>query len=248
MIKVKAWNPFKGCKKFSSGCKNCYAYRFAERLRESGNNDYNDGFDFKLLPDRLKKPFSEKKKSIFFVNSMGDLFYERMSFNYIDKILNVIEATDHIYMILTKRAERMRLYFGNSKLPKNLMVGVTVENISYKHRIDILRSINAYIKFISFEPLLGYIKDIDLGGIDWAIVGGETGAYARPMSLLSAKNILQMCKKYNVSFYFKQYGTFLDKKCIKDRFNLSSYKEYPQKLVELVNYQAYSLFERMGQD
>ena len=178
-----SWNPTTGCSKVSPGCENCYAETMARRLKSIGLKGYENGFALTLQPDRLNEPLARKKPSVYFVNSMSDLFHEDVPDRYINDVLSIIsKANCHTFQILTKRVKRMAQYFKNKSLPKNLWVGVTVEN--KKHglpRIDHLRQIRVLTRFISMEPLLEDLGPIDLSGINWAIVGGESGAKARPM-------------------------------------------------------------------
>ncbi len=204
------WNPIIGCSKISAGCKNCYAEVMAKRLQSMGIAAYKDAFQLKLMPERLKEPLKKQKPTMYFVNSMSDLFHEKVPFDYIDQIMEVIKKTpQHNYQILTKRAEVMAKYFNNSKVLDNIWLGVTVEN--KKHglpRIDILRNIDAKIRFLSVEPLLEDLEDINLSNIHWAIVGGESGYNARPMKEEWALNIKNKCEEYNTAFFFKQWGTW----------------------------------------
>jgi protein gp37 len=209
----KIWNPSIGCSKISEGCYNCYAERFALRLKAMGHPDYKNGFNFKILPHRLNEPLKIKKPSMFFVNSMSDLFHEEMPFDYLDKIFEVINETpQHTYQILTKRAERLYEYLNeylqNKSLPKNVWIGVTVEKSKYKYRIDLLRKVNSTIRFISFEPLLDDIGELDLSDIHWVIVGGESGKRARPMKKEWVDQIFNQCKKNTIPFFFKQWGAW----------------------------------------
>jgi protein gp37 len=205
----RVWNPSKGCSKISEGCKYCYAESFAKRLKAMGMKDYEDGFNFKILPNRLDEPLKIKKPQKFFVNSMSDLFHENMPDEYLNQIFDIIKETpQHTYQILTKRAENMFEYFKYHEIPENVWIGVTVENSSYTFRIDILRKINATIKFVSFEPLIGSAGKINLKNIDWAIVGGESGNRARLIKPEWVNEIYLQCKKQNVPFFFKQWGTW----------------------------------------
>ena len=203
------WNPSIGCTKISEGCAHCYAEVMAKRLQAMGNNDYKDGFKFKLLPSRVEEPLKVKKPTKFFVNSMSDLFHEQMPYEYLDKIFNVILSTpQHIYQILTKREKIMLDYFAKKTIPKNVWLGVTVENEKYKYRIDCLKKIDAYIRFVSFEPLIGKLGDLDLLDIHWCIVGGESGFMARLIKKEWVVEIFNQCKNQDVSFFFKQWGTW----------------------------------------
>ena len=205
----KVWNPSIGCDKVSAGCKFCYAEVFARRLNAMGVEDYKDGFAFKILPHRLEEPVKIKKPTKFFVNSMSDLFHEEMPFEYLDMIFDVIKKTpQHIYQILTKRDKIMLEYFSNKEIPENVWLGVSVENTTFKKRIDSLRKIKSKIRFISFEPLIGAVGEVNLKDIHWAIVGGESGRRARPIKKEWVEEIFQQCKKQNVAFFFKQWGTW----------------------------------------
>jgi len=203
------WNPMTGCTKVSAGCKNCYAETMAKRLQAMGTRGYENGFNFSIMPERLKYPYTIKKPTRFFVNSMSDLFHEEASFEYIDQIFQVMEETpQHQYQILTKREGRLEEYFRTRKAPKNVWLGVTVENKKSRNRIDVLRNIETGIRFLSLEPLLEELGKLDLTNIDWAIVGGESGAKARPMDPEWAINIKKQCDEQSVSFFFKQWGTW----------------------------------------
>ena len=205
----KTWNSVVGCTKISSGCKNCYAEKMACRLKAMGTNGYEDGFKLKLRPEKLKEPLSRKTPTVYFVNSMSDLFHEEVPFEYIDQVMNTIkEATQHTFQILTKRAERMCEYFRSRKVPENAWLGVTVEDQKYGvPRIDFLRDIKgAAILFLSVEPLLEDLGEINLKNIDWVIVGGESGSNARPMKPEWVDNVRFQCEEANVAFFFKQWG------------------------------------------
>lgn len=203
------WNPTIGCTKITAGCKNCYAETMARRLQAMGVKGYENGFDFKVLPDRFSQPSTIKKPTNFFVNSMSDLFHEKMHFEYIDKIFETIKNTpQHCYQILTKREQKLKRYFEKRPIPSNVWLGVTVENKNVKNRIDVLKTINVPIRFLSIEPLIGDVGELDLSGIHWVIVGGESGQNARPMNPDWPKNIQKQCKEQNVAFFFKQWGTW----------------------------------------
>ena len=204
-----SWNPSIGCSKVSAGCKNCYAEVMARRLQAIGTVGYEDGFEFKILPERLYQPVSIKKPTKFFVNSMSDLFHEKMPFEYLDKVFEVIENTpQHHYQILTKREQILQNYFAKRTVPANVWLGVTVEHEETKPRIDILRNINAAIRFVSIEPLIGDVGNLNLTDIHWIIVGGESGVSARPMNPEWAINIQKQCAEQKVAFFFKQWGTW----------------------------------------
>lgn len=205
----KTWNPITGCTKFSAGCQNCYAEVMARRLQAMGQEKYKKGFTLTLHEDSLQEPMLWKKPHTIFVCSMSDLFHKDVSFDFIDKVMNVIKQTPHHrYQILTKRAERMKEYFSNRENPKNVWLGVTVENKVSKSRIDVLRTLNAPIRFLSCEPLLEDLGVIDLGNIDWVIVGGESGRCARPMLEEWVLSIKKQCEKQETAFFFKQWGTW----------------------------------------
>lgn len=205
----KVWNPSIGCDKVSAGCKFCYAESFARRLKAMGVDDYKDGFAFKILPHRLEEPLKIKKPTKFFVNSMSDLFHEEMPFAYLDMIFDVIKKTpQHIYQILTKRDKIMLKYFSENEVPSNVWLGVSIENATFKKRIDSLSKIKAKIRFISFEPLIGAVGEVNLKDIHWAIVGGESGVRARPIKKEWVEEIFVQCKEQNTAFFFKQWGTW----------------------------------------
>jgi len=232
----RVWNPSKGCSKISEGCKYCYAESFAKRLQAMGMEDYKDGFKFKILPHRLNEPLKIKKPQKFFVNSMSDLFHDDMPDEYLNQIFDVINQTpQHTYQILTKRAENMFEYFQNHNVPENVWLGVTVENSKYLYRVDILRKINATIKFVSFEPLIGSVGKIDLTDIDWVIVGGESGYNGRPMKPEWVNEIYLQCQEKNIPFFFKQWGTWgsdgikRNKKANGKLFQDKIIQEYPKK-------------------
>ncbi len=234
----KVWNPSIGCNKVSAGCKFCYAEIFAKRLQAMGVKDYKDGFAFKILPHRLVEPMKIKKPTKFFVNSMSDLFHEQMPFEYLDMIFDIIQNTpQHIYQILTKRDKIMLEYFANRKVPDNVWLGVSVENVTYIKRIDTLRKVKARIRFISFEPLIGSVGKINLKGIHWAIVGGESGLKARPIKTKWIEEIFQQCKEQGVAFFFKQWGTWgadeikRSKKANGRLFKGRVWDEYPLKTI-----------------
>jgi protein gp37 len=203
------WNPTIGCTKVTAGCKNCYAEIMARRLQAIGVKGYENGFTFTVLPDRFLQPITIKKSTKFFVFSMSDLFHEKMLFDDIDKIFETIKKTpQHYYQILTKREQKLRRYFEKRAVPANVWLGVTVENENVKNRINVLKTIDASIRFLSIEPLLGDVGKLDLSGIHWVIVGGESGPNARPMNPDWPKNIQKQCKEQNVAFFFKQWGTW----------------------------------------
>ena len=206
----QTWNPSAGCSKISSGCKNCYAEVMANRLHAMGVKGYENGFEFNIVPSRLNDPLKKKKPTVFFVNSMSDIFHEDMPLEYLNKIFKVIENTpQHTYQILTKRADRMFEYLSTRKIPKNIWLGVTVENKEQGlPRIDKLRQLKASVLFLSVEPLLEDLGVVNLKSIDWVIVGGESGNRARPMEESWILNIKQQCEDKDIAFFFKQWGTW----------------------------------------
>ncbi|MCU4175506.1 phage Gp37/Gp68 family protein [Carboxylicivirga sp. N1Y90] len=206
----KTWNPSAGCTKVSSGCKNCYAETMATRLQAMGVEGYENGFEFNTVPSRLNEPLRRKKPTVYFVNSMSDTFHEDMPREYLDEIFNVIEQTpQHTYQILTKRANRMYDYLSQRTIPRNVWLGVTVDNRKEGlPRIDKLRNLQASVLFLSVEPLLEDLGEINLAGIHLAIVGGESGHKARPMEKDWVLNIKQQCETDGIAFFFKQWGTW----------------------------------------
>lgn len=201
------WNPVTGCTKASPGCLNCYAERMAKRLQAMGLPNYRTGFRVALHEHVLSTPRAWKKPSIVFVNSMSDLFHEKVSLEFILKVFDVIrENPQHQFQILTKRAERLAEITSFIGWPDNVWMGVSVENNDYTNRIDNLRMTGAFIKFLSIEPMLGPISNMDLNGIDWVIVGGESGPRARPIQYDWVAEVRDQCIKSEVPFFFKQWG------------------------------------------
>ena len=206
----KTWNPTTGCTKISPGCKHCYAETMAKRLKAMNAPSYVNEFQLTLHPNRLNDPLKNRKPTIFFVNSMSDLFHELVPIDFIDKVMATIgSAQQHTFQLLTKRAESMQQYFATREAPPNLWVGVSVEDQKYGlPRIEHLREINAVVRFLSVEPLLEDLGDIDLTNIEWVIVGGESGAKARPMHKGWAESVIAQCEAQNVPVFFKQWGTW----------------------------------------
>lgn len=205
----KTWNPITGCTKKSAGCANCYAEIMTRRLKAMGLDKYKNGFDLTLHDDELTAPLLWKKSHNIFVCSMSDIFHESVPFEFVDKIMDIIEQTPHHrYQILTKRAERMAEYFKENKIPSNVWLGVTVECKATKYRIDYLRRLKASVKFLSCEPLLESLDILQLEGVDWVIVGGESGPKARPMREEWVLGIKKQVERQNASFFFKQWGTW----------------------------------------
>lgn len=205
----KTWNPITGCTKYSAGCAHCYAETMSRRLHAMGVAKYQREFELTLHEDNLQEPLSWRKAHNIFVCSMSDLFHEKVPFEFIDKVMATIRQTpQHRYQILTKRAERMAEYFETRAVPENVWVGVTVEAESSKQRIDCLRQIPASVHFLSCEPLLESLGRIGLKGIEWVIVGGESGPQARPMKEEWVLDIMQQCERQGAAFFFKQWGTW----------------------------------------
>ncbi|MDD3858690.1 MAG: phage Gp37/Gp68 family protein [Bacteroidales bacterium] len=206
----QTWNPSAGCTKKSAGCKNCYAETMAIRLQAMGVEGYENGFGFNVVPSRLNDPLKRKKPTVYFVNSMSDIFHEDMPLDYLDSIFDVIKNTPHhTYQILTKRADKMFQYFSKKVIPKNIWLGVTVENKKEGlPRIDFLRKLTASVLFLSVEPLLEDLGQINLDNIDWVIVGGESGNKARPMDESWVVSIKHQCESKGIAFFFKQWGTW----------------------------------------
>jgi protein gp37 len=204
----QTWNPAIGCTKVSAGCKHCYAETLAKRLQAMGVAAYEHGFRLKLLEDRLDQPIQRKKPTVYFVNSMSDLFHERIPDQFIDNVMATITNTPHHrYQILTKRHERLGRYFASRSVPSNVWLGESVENRRHGvPRIDVLRQIPAKIRFLSCEPLLEDLGPVDLSSIHWVIVGGESGRKARPMHADWARTIRTQCEAQGATFFFKQWG------------------------------------------
>ena len=206
------WNPLRGCTKISPGCKHCYAETFAERFRGVPGHPYEQGFDLRLVPEKLSEPFRWSSPRIVFVNSMSDLFQPDVPDDYIEEVVRVmVEANWHTYQVRTKRSERLRdllstrLRFAAGH--RHIWWGVSVEDKKYGlPRVRHLQATPAAVRFLSIEPLLEDVGDFDISGIDWAIVGGESGPGARTMESSWVEGILRLCKKANVSFFFKQWG------------------------------------------
>ncbi|OQW59896.1 MAG: hypothetical protein BVN28_09805 [Nitrospira sp. ST-bin4] len=201
------WNPVTGCAKISPGCKYCYAERMAERLQAMGQANYANAFQLTLQPHMLELPLKWKKPQTIFVNSMSDLFHEDVPIDYIQEVFSVMNRADwHRFQILTKRAERLSALSPLLNWTPNLWMGVSVENDDYRERINQLRRTNAHIKFLSLEPLLGPLSRLDLTGIDWVIVGGESGPKSRPMHPEWVIDLRDQCHQAGVPFFFKQWG------------------------------------------
>ena len=205
----KTWNPVTGCTKISAGCVNCYAEIMARRLHAMGQTKYQNIFHLTMHEEVLGEPLHWKSPHAVFVCSMSDLFHEKVSFDFLDKVMQtLVQTPQHNYQILTKRADRMAEYFSTRPVPHNAWLGVSVENAQAKHRIDRLRTINAEVRFLSCEPLLGDLGELDLAGIDWVIVGGESGTKARPMKREWVMSVKEQSERQGSAFFFKQWGTW----------------------------------------
>lgn len=234
----QTWNPSAGCTKISDGCKNCYAEIMALRLQAMKVKGYENGFIFNVVPTRLNEPYKRKKPTIYFVNSMSDIFHENMPIEYLNNIFDVITHTpQHTYQILTKRAENMCNYLSDKEIPKNIWLGVTVENKKDGlPRIEKLRNIKASVLFLSVEPLLEDLGKINLKNIDWVIVGGESGNKARPMDEKWVLNIKNQCEENDIAFFFKQWGTWGADKIKRNKkengktLNGQIWQQYPEKI------------------
>lgn len=201
------WNPVRGCSKVSPGCKHCYAETFAERFRGVPNHPFEQGFDLRLIPEALELPLRWRTTRRIFVNSMSDLFHEDVPDDFIKRVFEVMcQASRHSFQVLTKRASRMAQLTSAMKIPENVWMGVSVENAEYTTRIDDLRNVRARVRFLSIEPLLGPIETLNLRGIHWVIVGGESGPRARPMNAAWVRTIRDRCVAARVPFFFKQWG------------------------------------------
>lgn len=207
------WNPVTGCKKISPGCKNCYAERLSKRLKAMGQPNYRNGFKLTLQPHMLELPLKWKKPQTIFVNSMSDLFHVDVPLEYVQRVFDVMDrAYWHRFQVLTKRADRLEEVSSQLNWSPNIWMGVSVESQKYVERIDNLRNSGAKVKFLSLEPLLGPLKNLNLQNIDWAIVGGESGYGARPMEVDWVLDIRRQCEESEVPFFFKQWGGFNKKK------------------------------------
>lgn len=201
------WNPVTGCTKVSAGCENCYAERIALRLRDAGVRKYADGFELTLHPESLREPVGWRRPRMVFVCSMGDLFHEQVPLHFLREVFAIMRGLPrHQFQVLTKRAERLAQLNDALEWAPNIWMGVTVERQDFLYRLDCLRSAGAHLKFVSFEPLLGPIGALDLGGIDWVIVGGESGPGARPVEAQWVRDIRDRCQDESVPFFFKQWG------------------------------------------
>lgn len=231
----KSWNPTTGCTKFSSGCDNCYAEVLSERLMTMGIQKYKNGFNLVWHVNEIQRPLKWKKPSLIFVNSMSDVFHEEIPEWFILKVFETMNKCSwHIFQILTKREDRLLELNEKLKWTPNIWMGVTVESEDYLSRVDLLKETKAHVKFISCEPLLAPISSLDLDGIDWIIVGGESGPKARPMQRSWVLDILHQCKEAEVKFFFKQWGG-KNKKKNGRKLDGRIYNEFPSYKEEQLN-------------
>lgn len=201
------WNPVTGCDQVSPGCAHCYAKTFAERWRGVAGHPYQQGFDLRLWPERLNQPQRWSRPRMIFVNSMSDLFHENIPAEFIGRVFSsMAEAKQHTFQVLTKRHERLVDLAPELEWPENVWMGVSIENRRFVHRADCLRQVPAATRFISAEPLLGPLEGLDLSGIDWLIVGGESGPGHRRMQAEWALDLRDRCLEEDVAFFFKQWG------------------------------------------
>ncbi len=222
------WNPTTGCDKISAGCKFCYAEIMSKRLQAMGVDKYKDNFKVRTHDESLNIPYTWKNSKVVFVNSMSDLFHEEIPLTFIKKVFKVMnENPQHVFQVLTKRAERLSDLHKELKWTHNIWMGVSVENDKVINRIDFLRQINARVKFLSLEPLIGPLKKLNLDKIDWVIVGGESGHKPRTMNPEWVLNIQEQCENSDVAFFFKQWGG-KNKKAAGRLLNGRTYDEMPE--------------------
>ena len=225
------WNPVTGCTKVTRGCDHCYAERFAERFRGVPGHPFESGFDLTLRPERLAWPLSWKRSRMIFVNSMSDIFHKRIPDAYVDRVFDTMERADwHIFQVLTKRSTRMMRYlrrrYGDGGERGHIWCGVSIEDKPGLSRLNHLRQTPAAVRFVSLEPLLGPLGSLDLKGVAWAIVGGESGPGARPMDANWVRDIRDQCKAQKVAFFFKQWGGFRPKSNGRE-LDGNEYNDYP---------------------
>jgi protein gp37 len=201
------WNPVLGCTKVSPGCKHCYAETLAERFRGVPDHPFERGFDLRLVPHALERPRRWRRGRLVFVNSMSDLFHEEVPLSYVQRVFEVMQdCPQHRFQVLTKRAGRLAEIASELPWPDNVWMGVSVETAAYAWRIHELRKVPAAVRFLSIEPMLGPVGRLPLKGIDWVIVGGESGAGARPMRAEWVRSVQRQCERAGVAFFFKQWG------------------------------------------
>ncbi|PSL42297.1 protein gp37 [Chitinophaga niastensis] len=222
------WNPTTGCDKISAGCKYCYAEIMSKRLQSMGVEKYKDNFEVRTHEEALSIPYTWKHSKVVFVNSMSDLFHKDISLDFIKKVFNVMNNNpQHVFQVLTKRAERLFELHGELKWTHNIWMGVSVENDKVRNRIDFLRQTKARVKFLSLEPLIGPLNNLNLESIDWVIVGGESGHKPRPMKPDWVLDIQEQCENKSVAFFFKQWGG-KNKKAAGRILNGRTYDEMPE--------------------
>lgn len=227
------WNPVTGCTKVSQGCKFCYAERMAKRLKAMGSQRYEHGFAVTLHEDLIEEPLRWVKPRTIFVNSMSDLFHENVPLEFIARVFDTMRrCPQHTFQILTKRSKRLREVADHLPWPRNVWMGVSVENVDVVSRVTDLQAVPAHIRFLSCEPLIGPLDHLPLAGIHWVIVGGESGPGARPMRSEWVQSILQQCEEHNVAFFFKQWGG-VRKKRTGRLLNNRTYDNYPLALPAL---------------
>jgi len=221
------WNPVTGCTKVSQGCKFCYAERMAKRLKAMGSQRYEHGFAVTLHEDLIEEPLRWVKPRTIFVNSMSDLFHENVPLEFIARVFDTMRrCPQHTFQILTKRSKRLREVADHLPWPRNVWMGVSVENVDVVSRVTDLQAVPAHIRFLSCEPLIGPLDHLPLAGIHWVIVGGESGPGARPMRSEWVQSILQQCEEHNVAFFFKQWGGGRKKRTGR-LLNNRTYDNYP---------------------
>lgn len=222
------WNPTTGCTKISAGCKFCYAEVMSKRLKAMGVDKYKDGFKVRIHPETLNIPYTWKSSKVVFVNSMSDLFHEDIPLNFIKQVFHVMnDNPQHVFQVLTKRADRLFELHRHLKWTHNIWMGVSVEDNRVIERIDYLRKTKAKVKFLSLEPLIGALANLNLKKIDWVIVGGESGHKPRPMKPEWVIDIQEQCEKAEVAFFFKQWGG-RNKKATGRLLNGRTYDEMPE--------------------
>lgn len=226
------WNPTTGCTKISAGCKFCYAEVMSRRLQAMGIEKYKDGFKVRIHPEALKIPDTWKSSKIVFVNSMSDLFHEQIPLSFIQRVFAVMnDNPNHVFQVLTKRAERLHELHKELKWTHNIWMGVSVEDQRVVRRIGLLRKTKAKVKFLSLEPLIGPLPNLNLKKIDWVIVGGESGHRPRPMNADWVLDIQEQCRQADVAFFFKQWGG-RNKKANGRVLNGQTYDEMPGRFIQ----------------
>lgn len=226
------WNPVTGCTKISAGCDNCYAERFSERFRGVRDHPFKNGFDLTLRPNRVEQPLTWKKPKMVFVNSMSDLFHKKIPRHYIERVFETMEnAHWHIFQVLTKRSSLMRDFinhrYKSEPVPEHIWMGASVEDYTKRSRIKHVQDTNASVRFLSIEPLIGPPGKMDLKGIKWVIVGGESGPSARPMQLSWVRSVRDQCVEQMIPLFFKQWGGFRPKSGGRE-LDGKEWSEFPQ--------------------